>query len=263
MTQRAKKWVFTLNNYTQEEVDFLKSLDVKYIGWGYEVGESGTPHLQGFVWFKKQLRFNAAKAIMGTERIHLEVQRGDLADNLNYCTKENGEFWQSCKPPNEHKTEYRDIIKMSLEEADAVMAEEHTWAMGSSNWQRLRAGMIKPYSGEMEVKWYWGPKGSGKTRTAKDEVGENFLDFDGKMFETEGGHEGVILDEIDKDGGKMPIGVLLRLTDRYKFRMRMLYRFQWRDFKKIIITSTVHPSVLYSEHFEQIERRITEIREFN
>lgn len=258
---RSKKWVFTLNNYTEEEVLTLKNLDVKYIGFGFEVGEQGTPHLQGFVWFKKQLRLKAAKAIMGTERVHLETQRGDLADNLNYCTKETGQFWQSGPPPVEKsKTPYCDIVKMSLQEADKIMLEEHTWASGSSNWQRLRASMIKPYIGEMDVRWFYGPTGTGKTRTAV-EMGGRVIEFDGKFFNYRGGEECVVLDEVDKT--VIPLSTMLRLLDRYEYHLRVLGGYVPRDFNKIIITSTVHPSCVYNEHFEQIERRISEIKEFN
>jgi len=66
-TSRAKHWVFTLNNYTEEEVNALVSLgnsgiDCTYLIYGRETGDSGTPHLQGFISFPERTRFATAKS---------------------------------------------------------------------------------------------------------------------------------------------------------------------------------------------------------
>ena len=52
--KRASRWCFTLNNYTADEVEAIerKSSDRElctYIVYGKEVGESNTPHLQGYL----------------------------------------------------------------------------------------------------------------------------------------------------------------------------------------------------------------------
>lgn len=48
---RLSRFVFTLNNYTEEEVAFLKEFGAttKWFVMGKEVGESGTLHLQGIL----------------------------------------------------------------------------------------------------------------------------------------------------------------------------------------------------------------------
>lgn len=61
---RCRQVVFTLNNYTPEQEDALATLvdrhpnDVQYVLFGHEVGENGTPHLQGLILFKNRFRFN-------------------------------------------------------------------------------------------------------------------------------------------------------------------------------------------------------------
>lgn len=89
---RAKRWVFTLNNPTPEEVVNLNNLgpQVEYLVFGNEVGENGTPHLQGYVHFKAAVRFTTAKNKL-SPRVHLEVARGSPEEAATYC-KKDGNF---------------------------------------------------------------------------------------------------------------------------------------------------------------------------
>lgn len=83
------RWCFTLNNYTKEEhssiVLVFKDKSKLYI-IGDEIGESGTPHLQGYVEFKTKLR---PLGLFDFKRIHWEKCKGSREDNINYCSKQN------------------------------------------------------------------------------------------------------------------------------------------------------------------------------
>ena len=52
---QSKRWCFTLNNYTSDEVKAIKAkfedpaVDLRYGIIGHEVGDNGTPHLQDTV----------------------------------------------------------------------------------------------------------------------------------------------------------------------------------------------------------------------
>lgn len=89
----AKNWVFTLNNYTVEDVDRISGLValpesiVQYLLFGKEVGENGTPHLQGLICFTKRQRLTQVKTALGGNP-HVEPCRNVNA-SVNYCRKEN------------------------------------------------------------------------------------------------------------------------------------------------------------------------------
>jgi Putative viral replication protein len=85
------RYAFTLNNYTDGEIEHLRTQFsnpelVRYALFGYEVGDSGTPHLQGYVAFVSKQRFARAKTII-SERAHLEIAIGSESENTAYCMK--------------------------------------------------------------------------------------------------------------------------------------------------------------------------------
>jgi len=95
---QAKNWSFTINNYTQDDLERLERLGnmagnqmnsvVHYLIVGREVGEEGTPHLQCYIQFVKKIRLSQVKAHVGT-RAHCEVSIGNASQNQVYCMKEN------------------------------------------------------------------------------------------------------------------------------------------------------------------------------
>lgn len=83
----AKHWVFTLNNYKDQDILDICSICSRcssfYI-FGKEIGENGTHHLQGFISFKAKTR----PKNLFTDRIHWEVARGNRQQNIDYCKKD-------------------------------------------------------------------------------------------------------------------------------------------------------------------------------
>jgi len=89
-----KCWCYTFNNYTDEDVVRVQGLidGVEYHVYGKEVGESGTPHLQGFIKFKERKRPLAVKKLI-SERIHLEYAHHP--DNaVTYCKKADADYFE-------------------------------------------------------------------------------------------------------------------------------------------------------------------------
>lgn len=119
---RAKFWCFTLNNYTQDDVDRLATPTetVNYMVVGKEVGESGTPHLQGTVCFVERKRLQQVKAFIG--EAHCTVTRY-LLQSIEYC-KKDGDIIEWGQVPVIGKKERSDLedFKQSVKEGVTDMA---------------------------------------------------------------------------------------------------------------------------------------------
>lgn len=96
---RSKFWTWTLNNYTSQEERIISEaqgddgLGIVFLIYGREVGEGGTPHLQGYTIFTAPISLATAKARIGTPRLHLEISKGTPQHNVAYCSKD-GDFDQ-------------------------------------------------------------------------------------------------------------------------------------------------------------------------
>ena len=84
---RKNNYCFTLNNYSPEEYDYISQFKCKYLIVGKEVGEEGTPHLQGFISFADGKTLNYLKKHL-SNRAHFEEAVGTVEQNYLYCTKQ-------------------------------------------------------------------------------------------------------------------------------------------------------------------------------
>lgn len=84
---KGRHWIFTLNNYTEDDVQACHLLKdhVNVIVVAKETGESGTPHLQGTIGFKDQMRKSTVRKFFNG-RAHWEVSNAQAPEV--YCLKE-------------------------------------------------------------------------------------------------------------------------------------------------------------------------------
>lgn len=85
----SRYWCFTLNNYSGEDIERLSSkIDgLDYMIFGKEVGDSGTPHLQGYFEVKTNKTMLSAKKFIGISGMHLEQRKASRISCINYCKK--------------------------------------------------------------------------------------------------------------------------------------------------------------------------------
>lgn len=85
---RFRRCCFTLNNWTSDE---LTQITDSFKSWRYiigkEIGEKGTPHLQGYVDFGGQVYFKTLQVI--APRAHWERAKGSERQNIIYCSKDD------------------------------------------------------------------------------------------------------------------------------------------------------------------------------
>lgn len=267
MSKRLRNFVFTFNNYTQQDVDRIYNYEFsEYVIIGFEIGESGTPHMQGYMELKKQLGFNRVKTDLG-DGIHIESRKGTQKQAIDYC-KKDGQFVENGVAKKSGKRNDISRVKEIIYEEDGTMMDVISEA---TSYQALRSGQIlltyKPPKQKFfpkTVHWFWGPSGTNKTRTAVESCsddywisGENLKWFDGYF-----GQKFVIIDDFRKDF--CTFHFLLRLLDVYHLRVPYKGGFvEWNP-DLIFITSCYAPSDVYEtrEDIYQLLRRITEIRYF-
>ncbi|AXH73499.1 MAG: putative viral replication protein [Cressdnaviricota sp.] len=84
----AKRWCFTLNNWTSDEYSSIVPIierECSFAIIGDEIGATGTPHLQGYIEFKNKCR---ALSKFESRRFHWEKAKGSRENNIAYCSKE-------------------------------------------------------------------------------------------------------------------------------------------------------------------------------
>ena len=273
---RFRNYVFTLNNYTTEELSHLEKLKCKYIIYGREIGEQGTPHLQGFVIWNNAKSFNATKKQL-SQRAHIEVCKGTPYDNFVYCSKDGDFTERGERPERVGQGKRNDMIAIKKAIAQNIQIKKCLQNDLIHNYQQLRFAESlqkyyeKPRTFKTVVHWYWGLTGTGKTKTAYEELLEEaddpeeiYFSMDtGKWWEGYDGHKYVVID--DMRGDFLKCHQLLKLLDRYPYRVDNKGASRQFVAEKIIITSCYPPELIYQntdEKIDQLIRRIDYIKEF-
>lgn len=119
---QAKRWCFTLNNWTDQELNELVEIfcnkGIHYI-IGKEIGAMETPHLQGYIECPKRIRWSELN--IPHNRIHWEKCKGNRDENVKYCSKEGNfisNYFTPLKIINELKPWQLAFEKQLLTEPD-------------------------------------------------------------------------------------------------------------------------------------------------
>lgn len=150
---QSVRWVFTLNNYTEQDLIEIERVVVPlslYITWGKEVGEeAATPHLQGYVEWKTKKRLTQVKKLIS--RAHWEIAKSPRASNVSYCQKQ-GDFFQYEAPK---KMKLADLLKSE------VLASYNgvVW----KPWQQSIVDLVDSSECSIDdrrIHWYWDLNGN-------------------------------------------------------------------------------------------------------
>lgn len=261
---RSRNWTYTLNNYSDEDIALVRGLITTYHVCGREVGDSGTPHLQGYIEMETQQTLSALKKKL--PKAHLEVAKGNADQNKVYCTKDKDVLLETGKPKRQGNRTDIDAVRENLADGANMRAVVET----ARSLQSIRmAEIYLTYHEEKRdwkpvVKWFYGPAGSGKTRQAHAESVDPFVCGNTiKWWQGYDKHEHVIVDDFRTSFCKLD--ELLKLLDRYPFLVECKGSSRQLLAKQIIVTSPYKPEHFYAdtgEDIAQLLRRIDEIRAF-
>lgn len=195
--------MFTINNYSDIHVtDLVKQDGFKYILYGKEIApKTGTPHLQGFVYFKDGKTLSATKKWLGG-KAHLEVRKGTFKQIIDYC-KKDGDFVEAGKEPvdplekgSNEKKRYQRAWELAKEgNLDEIDPDIRLRLYGTL--KKIHGDyQPKPQSMEvMDFHWYYGDSGAGKSRRAREENPDHYLKGCNKWWDGYNGEHCVIIDE--------------------------------------------------------------------
>jgi len=205
----AKRWCFTLNN-PKAPIQF-NEVTMDYLVYGNEVGESGTPHHQGFVVFKQQKRIGNLKDINGLA--HWEIANGTNQQAADYC-KKDGDFLEfgECPPDPIKKAQPQGAkanqekwraINDKAKEGDLEWIDKNypkVFNQSYRNIKQMKTDYMKrkpDLEGPCGV-WYHGEAGVGKTTLISQKYPGAYLKrAQNKWFDGYQGEDVVVIDDID------------------------------------------------------------------
>lgn len=235
-----------------------------------ECPETGRRHLQVYLEYAESRSFKQMHERF--PRCHVEARRGSQTQAIAYCTKpasrRDGPWtFGRCKSQGSRTDMDSKLEKFrELGNDVAKFAEEEPWFYVRFNrgLSALSAAMFKPRSEKPSVRWFWGPTGTGKTRTAIGVATNYYIHpCNSRWFDGYAQQPVCIFDDVRGDVFKF--SEWLRILDRYPHRVE--YKGGMIEFNspEIIITCPFRPEALFKERedMNQLLRRIDEIKFFD
>lgn len=259
----AKHWCFTVNNWTPEDEEALKTLEplTTYLIIGKEGKETPTPHLQGYCCLDKKKRMTAVSKLL--PRAHLEPMRGTSPQASDYCKKE-GDFYESGSLPLDcgaaNKRNWDQIWTAAkegrIEDIDPSVRLQHYHAI-----KRIRQdyALPAPDADHLCGEWFYGPPGTGKSRKAREDNPGAYIKPCNKWWDAYQGEDCAIIDDLDQQ--HKCLGHYLKIWgDRYSFPAEHKGTTVNIRPQKVLVTSNYTPEELWPEDpvlCEAIRRRYT------
>jgi len=267
---RSRNYCFTVNNYTDEDEHQSWAMpwigkDCVYIIVGKEVGENGTPHLQGFICFSNKKSMKQLKDFFPTA--HFEIKRGTFEQASTYCKKEN-DFFEWGTLPMDPKDKGDAFIAIMTETMECIRDGRYTdIPMEATHHIRACEYRVQKEAQQLRVleniqgeelphEWYYGGAGTGKSLRARQENPGAYLKMCNKWWDGYTNEDVVIIEDFDKDH-KCLVHHLKIWADRYVFPMEFKGGKSDIRPKKIIVTSNYHPGDIWENEkdLEPICRR--------
>lgn len=264
---QGRNWLFTLNNpETNDLPEDWKHM--RFRVYQRERGDAGTEHLQGYVEFTKPVRLVAVRELL--PRAHWERRRGTQDQARDYCSKEDTRIdgpWifgelprQGCR--NDLQA-VRDLIDGGAPEMEIAQTHFGAWCRYGRAFREYKRLRAEHRNFKTEVRVYWGPPGTGKSRRVMEESPDAYWKPGNCIwFDDYDGGSDVVLDDFY---GWLPWSTLLNMLDRYPMKVQTKGGMVNFCPKRIFITSNKPPEEWYSNphDMQALLRRIDFIEQMN
>lgn len=265
----SRAYCFTLNNYTEDEVSSIVGLgNYNYLVFGREVGESGTPHLQGFIYYTNNRSLRVVRRDI--PRAHFELKKGTFAQAIDYCKKDGNVSEHGRRPsdPHEKGEDQREKWKSILgkaKEGDEAWLEEHYPDVYFKHLPLFRShrkfdvGVLDYIDTPHE--WWYGDTGTGKSKLLNEMFPDAYPKNVSKWWCSYKGEDVVHIEEWPTGINDIMVHHLKKWVDRYKF----LAEYKGGAFvirpKKVIVTSnfSIEQCFLNPSDCAPIKRRFKSI----
>lgn len=264
---RSRRWCFTLNNYTEEDLDKISSLDCEYLTYGFETAPStGTRHLQGYVVFKNLRRFTTLHKF--NEKIHWEKAISSHENCINYCHKDDPQPYEKGERPvtKDDKLNLKRELENDLINGPKKLATKRT-IYGYLKEQEMFKEIINDNLEKPEIIYIHGESGSGKTYRALKEALTKYgtknvatIKFDKNGFGHSNDFQAQCLVWMEFRPSCLAATDFLELTDGYGCHINVKHGTYFIRPKAIYICSILNPYSIYRDEInQQFIRRITKI----
>ena len=281
--KRYRGFVFTVNNYTDDDVDGLSEMfeagKLRYMVVSKEIAPStGTPHLQGYLYYKSACTWESLRKKLFGKRAYIAIAKGNAEQNEQYVKKtrakdevpnaevfEFGERPMTSKEKGETEIDRyqraKDLaVDGNIDDVDADIFVRHYTTLKRIRDDALLSQEL-PEVNEFANQWYYGESGSGKSYTARERYPNAYLKMCNKWWQGYAGEREVLIEDFDKRH-EVLIHHLKIWSDRYPFICEVKGSGVKIRPEKIIVTSNYHPEQIWSESsdLEPILRRFNLVR---
>lgn len=258
---KSRWFVFTNFNLEFDWVNHYNTYEnYRYICYGTEVcPTTGREHQQGWIYLK-----NPRANLKELRPIHSEVMMGSIDQNDVYCSKQGSLTEFGTKPRQGERKDLDGMMRLvegGATELELAQTNASLWCQYGRRFEDFRRLLQRRRRWETKVIVFYGPPGSGKTRQAHADGGEDLavVTFvSGQFFQGYNGESKVLLDDFDHLS--MPRQVFLHITDRYPYVANVKNgSVNWAP-EVIYITSNYHPREWYGDD-EAVLRRISVVEQ--
>lgn len=265
LTKSSKAFLLTLNEYEKvaELLCYLRRLNPGYLLAAKEEAPStGHVHAHVYVQFPNARRLSIAK-LLGA---HVDKCYGSPQQNEAYVKKDGDIITEEGELKKKGGKTIEDVKKMAPEEREKLPIQLYNIVQKI---EEKEGNDLLPEEcfKEVEVFWYWGESGAGKTRHAMKEMTGtkfNMLKYENGFWHGVGEAEVALYDDW-RDTHMKPTE-LINFIDYYIHPMNVKGGSVKNKYKKIYITSIQSPEEIYKnmpeEYKKQWLRRIKEIIKF-